>query len=151
MAPPKSMDKERKNKRLQGNKTGKKRKEKEELGDYARNTSEKETEKVEEEDGVHVTDREQHEHEEGRRPGERLDPFDRLLEGEGDELDDEQTGSHTSPMGGGFLSMEIERRIATFYEEHPMYYDLAHPDYKNRQKRDAALKCFGESVGLTRK
>ena len=50
----------------------------------------------------------------------------------------------------GFISSEAETRIAQFYEENPMFYDLGHKDYKNRVKRDAALKELADELGLTR-
>ena len=60
-------------------------------------------------------------------------------------------GSHEEDTQTGFISMDLEIKIANFYEEHPMFYDLGHPDYKNKVKKDAALKTFADSVGLTRK
>lgn len=50
----------------------------------------------------------------------------------------------------GPIDLEIEKKIAAFYEANPMFYDLSHIDHKNSQKRNAALKEFADSIGLTR-
>ena len=42
--------------------------------------------------------------------------------------EDSQDEAQEPGSGSGFLGMEIERKIAEFYEEHPMYWDLADPN-----------------------
>ena len=38
-----------------------------------------------------------------------------------------------------------DEQIAAFYGRHPMFYDMTHPDYKNK-KRDFVTKQFAQSL-----
>ena len=39
-----------------------------------------------------------------------------------------------------------DEQIAAFYGRHPMFYDVTHPDYKNKKKRDFVTKEFAQSL-----
>lgn len=40
--------------------------------------------------------------------------------------------------------------IASFFEDHPAFYDLTKPEYKNRVKKNALLKEAADEMRLTR-
>ena len=39
-----------------------------------------------------------------------------------------------------------DEQIAAFYGRYPMFYDMTHPDYKNKKKRDFVTKEFAQSL-----
>ena len=44
------------------------------------------------------------------------------------------------------FTAQQDEQIAAFYWRYPMFYDMAHPDYKNRKKRDFMTKQFAQSL-----
>ncbi|XP_066280112.1 uncharacterized protein [Branchiostoma lanceolatum] len=49
------------------------------------------------------------------------------------------------------ISEDQDEMIAAFIESHPAYYDMTHPDYKNKGKKSAWLKEEALAIGLTPK
>ena len=45
--------------------------------------------------------------------------------------------------------MEVDEKIADFFEARPHFYDICSHDYKNRQKRDSQLAVFAPTIGMT--
>ena len=41
---------------------------------------------------------------------------------------------------------EQDRQIAAFFSQHPCFYDMSHPDYKNKEKRTILVKQFAQSM-----
>ena len=68
--------------------------------------------------------------------------------------DDEDAEDHTGS-GDNLLdtnsqtNMDIETKIAEFYEANPLFYDLGNPDYKNKQKKDHLLSKFASTIAWT--
>lgn len=56
------------------------------------------------------------------------------------ELDSERSQvSETPGDEDDTRRMEVEEKLADFFEERPFYYDQANPDYKNKRKRNTEL------------
>ena len=51
----------------------------------------------------------------------------------------------TQQLSNPFTAQQDEQ-IAAFYGRYPMFYDMAHPDYKNKKKRDFLTKQFAQSL-----
>ena len=51
----------------------------------------------------------------------------------------------TQQLSSPFTAQQDEQ-IAAFYGRYPMFYDMAHPDYKNKKKRDFVTKQFAQSL-----
>lgn len=49
------------------------------------------------------------------------------------------------------VPLEIDQRIADFYRDNPMFYDLGHELYKKTALKEAKKKAFAESIGWTGK
>ena len=39
-----------------------------------------------------------------------------------------------------------DKQIAAFFGQHPCFYDMSHPDYKNKKKRNILIKQFAQSM-----
>ena len=93
-----------------------------------------------------------------RAPSPELGPQGELEEAGGTQVELRELRDISSPEDDtdslpgsqGQLSQDVEEKIAQFYEANPMYYDLGHRDYKNRPKKNATLKEFADSIGITR-
>ena len=44
------------------------------------------------------------------------------------------------------LTDQQDEQITAFYGRYPMFYDMTHPDYKNKKKRDFVTKEFAQSL-----
>ena len=44
------------------------------------------------------------------------------------------------------FTAQQDKQIAAFFWRHPLFYDMAHPDYKNKKKRDFLTKQFIQSL-----
>ena len=51
----------------------------------------------------------------------------------------------TQQLSNPFTAQQDEQ-IAAFYRRYPMFYDMSHPDYKNKKKRDFVTKQFAQSL-----
>jgi len=49
--------------------------------------------------------------------------------------------------GDETLSVDIEEKIAEFFEARPFYYSKADPDYKNKERRNRELSEFAVNLG----
>ena len=41
---------------------------------------------------------------------------------------------------------EQDKQIAAFFGHHPCFYDMSHPDYKNKKKRSGLILQFAQSM-----
>ena len=64
-------------------------------------------------------------------------PFDAGVSGD----DDGSTPQLNDP-----FTAQQDEQIAAFYGRYPMFYDMTHPDYKNKKKRDFVTKQFAQSM-----
>ena len=70
-----------------------------------------------------------------QEPGE--DPFSQVNSG------DEDTA--TPKLSKPFTNRQ-DKQIAAFFGQHPCFYDMTHPDYKNKKKRNILIKQFAQSM-----
>ena len=73
--------------------------------------------------------------------------------GEGDEPSPSQVpGQHSGdedtarPKLSKPFTNEQDRQIAAFFGQHPCFYDMSHPDYKNKKKRTILIQQFAQSM-----
>ena len=73
--------------------------------------------------------------------------------GEGDERSPSQgPGQHSGnedtarPKLSKLFTNEQDRQIAAFFGQHPCFYDMSHPDYKNKKKRTILIQQFAQSM-----
>ena len=41
---------------------------------------------------------------------------------------------------------EQDKQIAAFFGQNPCFYDMSHPDYKNKKKRNVLIQQFAQSM-----
>ena len=75
------------------------------------------------------------------RAGEADEPSTSQEPGEdsGDE------GTTTLKLSKPFTNRQ-DKQIAAFFGQHPCFYDMSHPDYKNKKKRNILIKQFAQSM-----
>ena len=61
------------------------------------------------------------------------------------EMSGDDDGSTQQLLNKPFTDQQGEQ-IAAFYGRNPMFYDMAHPDYKNKKLRDVLTKQFAQSL-----
>ena len=52
----------------------------------------------------------------------------------------------STPQLSNPFTAQQDEQIAAFYRRYPIFYDMAHPDYKNRKKKDFLTKQFAQSL-----
>ena len=62
---------------------------------------------------------------------------------EREDSGDEDTGR---PELSKPFTNEQDKQIAAFFGQHPCFYDMSHPDYKNKKKRNALIHQFAQSM-----
>ena len=77
------------------------------------------------------------------RAGEADEPSTSQVEDAPVEMSGDDDGS-TQQLSKPFTDQQDEQ-ITAFYSRYPMFYDMAHPDYKNK-KRDFVTKQFAQSL-----
>ena len=75
-----------------------------------------------------------------QEPGE--DPFSQVNSG------DEDTA--TPKLSKPFTNRK-DKQIAAFFGQRPCFYDMSHPDYKNKKKRNILIKQFAQSMFMSGK
>ena len=78
------------------------------------------------------------------RAGEADEPSTSQVEDAPVEMSGDDDGS-TQQLSKPFTDQQDEQ-IAAFYGRYPMFYDMAHPDYKNKKHRDFVTKQFAQSL-----
>ena len=68
------------------------------------------------------------------------DPFSQDVENTGDEED-----TATSKTSKTFSNHQ-DRQIAAFFGQHACFYDMTHPDYKNKKRRRSLIMQFAQSM-----
>ena len=76
------------------------------------------------------------------------EPTEEAMEEEREE-EREAEDEITDDLGRHF-HLEVEEKIASFFEDRPYFYDLSHPQYKNKQKKNAELQAFAPKLGMDR-
>ena len=73
--------------------------------------------------------------------------------GEGDEPSTSQEPGEDSgdedtarPKLSKPFTNEQDMQIAAFFSQHPCFYDMSHPDYKNKKKRNVLIQQFAQSM-----
>ena len=61
------------------------------------------------------------------------------------EMSGDDDGSTQQLLNKPFTDQQ-DAQIAAFYGRNPMFYDMAHPDYKNKKRRDFLTKQFAQSL-----
>ena len=61
------------------------------------------------------------------------------------EMSGDDDGSTQQLLNKPFTDQQDEQ-ITAFYSRNPMFYDMAHPDYKNKKLRDVLTKQFTQSL-----
>ena len=61
----------------------------------------------------------------------------------GEDSGDEDTA--TPKLSKPFTNRQ-DMQIAAFFGQHPCFYDMSHPDYKNKKKRNILIKQFAQSM-----
>ena len=61
----------------------------------------------------------------------------------GEDSGDEDTGR---PKLSKPVTNEQDKQIAAFFGQHPCFYDMSHPDYKNKKKRKVLTQQFAQSI-----
>ena len=62
---------------------------------------------------------------------------------EREDSGDEDTGR---PELSKPFTNEQDKQIAVFFGQHPCFYDMSHPDYKNKKKRSGLILQFAQSM-----
>ena len=62
---------------------------------------------------------------------------------EREDSGDEDTGR---PELSKPFTNEQDKQIAAFFGQHPCFYDMSHPDYKNKKKRSGLILQFAQSM-----
>ena len=62
---------------------------------------------------------------------------------EREDIGDEDSGR---PKLSKPFTNEQDKQIAAFFGQHPCFYDMSHPDYKNKKKRNALIQQFAQSM-----
>ena len=72
--------------------------------------------------------------------------------GGGDEPSTSQEREHSGDEDTGRPELskpftnEQDKQIAVFFSQHPCFYNMSHPDYKNKKKRNALIHQFAQSM-----
>ena len=61
----------------------------------------------------------------------------------GEDSGDEDTGR---PKLSKPFTNDQDKQIAAFFGQHPCFYDMSHPDYKNKNKRKVLIQQFAQSM-----
>ena len=87
-----------------------------------------------------------------REAGRREEP-ETARAGEGDEPSPSQGPGQDSgdedtarPKLSKPFTIEQDKQIAAFFGQHPCFYDMSHPDYKNKKKRTILIQQFAQSM-----
>ena len=71
--------------------------------------------------------------------GDEPSPSQELGEDSGNE--DTATPKLSKP-----FTNQQDKQIAAFFGQYPCFYDMSHPDYKNKKKRNILIKQFAQSM-----
>ena len=66
----------------------------------------------------------------------------------GEDSGDEDTA--TLKLSKSFTNRQ-DKQIADFFGQHLCFYDMSHPDYKNKKKRNILIKQFAQSMFVSGK
>ena len=75
------------------------------------------------------------------RAGEGDEPSTSQEPGENSGDEDTATPKLSKP-----FTTRQDKQIAAFFGQYPCFYDMSHPDYKNKKKRNILIKQFAQSM-----
>ena len=75
------------------------------------------------------------------RAGEGDEPSPSQEPGEDSGDEDIATPKLSKP-----FTNQQDKQIAAFFGQYPCFYDMSHPDYKNKKKRNILIKQFAQSM-----